>query len=301
MNRGVLYALAAYGVWGLFPLYWKLLDHVSPVQLIAHRIIWSAVLLVAIITVQRGWSRLSRDARSRRNVAIYGLASLFLTGNWLVYVWAVNSGHIVESSLGYFINPLVSIVLAVLFLGERMRPGQWVAVAIASVGVVWLTVSYGQLPWIALVLAFSFGLYGLLKKKGTLGSAEGLTLETGMMFPLALGYLLFVDSQGTGAFMHGGVLTSVLLVGAGAVTTFPLLLFAAAAQRIPLSWVGILQYITPTLQFLIGVLVYGEDLSLERLVGFAIVWVALAVFGAESGWNHRSTRNGTHSQEPTIV
>lgn len=290
MNRGVLYALAAYGVWGLFPLYWKLLDQVSPVQLIAHRIIWSAVLLVVIISAQRGWKRLARDSRSRRNLTIYGFASLFLTGNWLVYVWAVNSEHIVESSLGYFINPLVSIVLAVVFLGERMRPGQWVAVGIAAVGVVWLTVSYGQLPWIALVLAGSFGIYGLLKKKGTLGSAEGLTLETGMMFPLALGYLLFVDSQGSGAYLHGGVMTSALLMGAGVVTTFPLLLFAAAAQRIPLSWVGILQYITPTLQFLIGVLVYGEDLSAERLIGFAIVWVALGVFGVEGITNHQGER-----------
>ena len=278
MNRGVLYALGAY---------WKLLDHVSSVQLIAHRIVWSAALLLVIISAQRGWRKLSASARSRRNLTIYGLASVFLTGNWLVYVWAVNSGHIVESSLGYFINPLVSIVLAVIFLGERMRTGQWVAVGVAALGVAWLTISYGGLPWIALVLAASFGMYGLLKKKGTLNSAEGLTLETGMMLPIAVGYILFANSQGSGAFVHGGVGTSLLLVGAGLVTTVPLLLFAAAASRIPLSWIGILQYITPTLQFLLGVLVFGEDLSLERLIGFGIVWIALGVFGVEGILNHR--------------
>lgn len=280
MNSGFLYALAAYMLWGVLPIYWKGLQQVPASQVIGHRIVWSFILLCSYIIATRQWRRF-RSSINRRVAVLYFITGSLLSVNWLVYVYAVNSGFIVETSLGYFINPLLSLVLGMVFLGERLRPAQWIPVGLAASGVVYLTVTYGSLPWIALTLAFTFGFYGLVKKMAPLGSLFGLALETGFIFLPAMGYLVFVDLNGHGAFGHTGLTTNALLMGAGIVTIIPLLLFASAARRITLTMVGIMQYIAPTLQFLIGVFLYKEPFTKTKLVGFALVWIALLIFWFE--------------------
>lgn len=287
MNKGILYGIATYILWGFFPIYWKFLHQVPALQVIGHRISWSFILLVAILLVTRQWQDFRSTALKPKVLGIYAIAGVLLTINWLVYVWGVNAGFIVETSLGYFINPLLSVLLGVIFLRERLRPTQWVPVGIAAIGVIYLTYVYGRLPWIALALAFSFGFYGFVKKLAPLGSLYGLTLETGIVFPAALIYLLIVEFNGTGAFVHDSALITALLIGAGAVTTIPLLLFASAAKQIPLTVVGLLQYIAPTLQFLIGVFLYKEPFDQSHLIGFGIVWVALIIFVVENYLAHR--------------
>ena len=281
-RKGILYGIAAYALWGFFPIYWKFLHQVPALQVIGHRISWSFVLLIAVILLSGQWQAFRSAALTSKTLAIYSIAAVLLTINWLVYVWAVNAGFIVETSLGYFINPLISVLLGVIFLRERLRPAQWVPVVLAAAGVLYLTLVYGRLPWIALSLAFSFGFYGFVKKLAPLGSLYGLTLETGIAFPLALIYLAFVQFAGTGAFRHDGAWIDILLIGAGAVTTIPLLMFASAARQIPLTVVGLLQYIAPTLQFLIGVFIYKEPFDQSHLIGFGIVWVALVIFWVEN-------------------
>ncbi|GAB4503111.1 MAG: EamA family transporter RarD [Anaerolineales bacterium] len=287
MKKGLLYAFGAYGLWGLFPLYWKFVQHVPALQVIGHRIGWSFVLL-ALIVLMTGQVRQLRSCLTRRVLVVYFATGLLLSLNWLIYVWGVNAGYIVETSLGYFINPLLSVMLGVIFLRERLRAMQWLPIGLATAGVTYLTFTYGRLPWIALSLAFSFGLYGLVKKLAPLGSLHGLTLETGMVFLPALAYLLFAELRGEGHFLHDGLATDLFLMGAGLVTTVPLLMFAAAVQRIPLTMIGLMQYIAPTLQFLIGVLVYKESFDQTRLIGFSLVWVALIIFWIESFLAHRS-------------
>ncbi len=287
MNKGILYGIVTYILWGFFPIYWKFLHPVPAMQVIGHRISWSFILLIAILLITRQWKDFRSTALKPKVLGIYAIAGVLLTINWLVYVWGVNAGFIVETSLGYFINPLLSVLLGVIFLRERLRPMQWVPVGIAAIGVIYLTFVYGRLPWIALALAFSFGFYGFVKKLAPLGSLYGLTLETGIVFPIALIYLLFVEFTGTGAFAHDGTFITALLIGAGAVTTIPLLLFASAAKQIPLSLVGLLQYIAPTLQFLIGVFLYKEPFDQSHLIGFGIVWAALIIFVIENYLAHR--------------
>ena len=282
MNKGILNGLAAYALWGFFPIYWKFLHQVPALQVIGHRISWSFVLLIVIIFATRQWKDFRTAALTPKVIGIYSIAAVLLTVNWLVYVWGVNAGFIVETSLGYFINPLLSVLLGVIFLRERLRPTQWIPVGIAALGVIYLTVIYGRLPWIALSLAFSFGFYGFVKKLAPLGSLYGLTLETGIVFPIALIYLLIVELNGTGAFAHEGTSITLLLIGAGAVTTIPLLMFASAAREIPLTVVGLLQYIAPTIQFLIGIFIYREPFDQSHLIGFGIVWVALIIFWVEN-------------------
>jgi chloramphenicol-sensitive protein RarD len=281
MNKGLLYALGAYIAWGLFPIYWKWLHQVDAVQLIGHRISWSFIILIIFIIITRQFSALKKAALNRRVLIIYLIASFLIAINWLVYVWAVNSNFILETSLGYFINPLISVLLGVIILREKLRIFQWVPVILAASGVIFLTVAYGRLPWIALTLAFSFGTYGLVKKISPLGSLFGLTIETGLMFIPAMIYLFYIDHNGTGVFLHQDQNTNILLIGAGVVTTIPLLMFASAAQRIPLSMVGIMQYIAPTIQFFLGVLLYKEPFDKIHFIGFGIVWVALLVFIVE--------------------
>ena len=281
MNKGIWYAVGAYVCWGLFPIYWKWLHQVAALEVISHRIIWSCVMLAVVILLTRQWRSFRQALGSPRVLRIYIVAAVVLSINWLVYVWGVNAGFIVETSLGYFINPLLSVLLGVIFLRERLRPWKWLPVVLAAIGVVYLTVTYGSLPWIALTLASSFGFYGLVKKTAPLNSLYGLTLETSILFVPALLYLLYIDLTGQGAFLHTGIVPDVLMIGAGAVTTIPLLLFASAARSIPLSLVGILQYIAPTLQFLLGVLVYGEPFTPTQFVGFGIVWLALIIFAIE--------------------
>ena len=287
MNKGIWNGLAAYVLWGFFPIYWKLLHEVPALEVIGHRISWSFLLLIAVILLTSQWKNFRTAALTPKVIGIYTLAGVVLTINWLIYVWGVNSGFIVETSLGYFINPLISVLLGVFFLHEQLRPMQWIAVALAAAGVLYLTITYGRPPWIALSLAVSFGIYGLVKKIAPLGSLYGLTLETALVFPIALIYLVFVGSIGTGSFLHHGLLIDILLIGTGAVTSIPLLMFASAARQIPLTMIGVLQYIAPTLQFLIGVFLYHEPFDQSRLIGFSLVWLALMIFWVE---NYLSTR-----------
>lgn len=288
MNKGIWYAVGAYVIWGVFPIYWKWLHSVPALQLISHRILWSFLILLVVVVAARQWKAFRAAALTPRVLRIYLVAAILIGINWLTYVWAVNAGFIIETSLGYFINPLISVLLGVVILRERLRPLQWAPIGLATAGVLYLTIAYGSLPWIALTLAFSFGAYGLVKKMAPLGSLYGLTLETGILFVPALLYLLYADRSGQGAFLHTSLAADALLVGAGLVTTVPLLMFSSAAQRIPLSLVGILQYIAPTLQFLLGTLVYREPFTATQFIGFGIVWLALIIFGAESYVAYRS-------------
>ena len=288
MKKGVLYGIGAYVLWGFFPIYWKVLHQVSAFQVIGHRIGWSFIVLIFFIVITRQWQEFRSVASNAKTIGIYAIAGVLLSISWLIYVWGVNADFIVETSLGYFINPLLSVLLGVLFLRERLRSAQWIPVVLAAIGVIYLTVVYGRLPWIALSLAFSFGFYGLVKKLAPLGSLYGLTLETAIVFPIALVYLIFVEINGAGAFLHNGMRIDLFLAGSGIVTTIPLLMFASAAKQIPLTMVGILQYIAPTLQFLIGVFIYKEPFDQAHLIGFGIVWIALIVFWVENFVSNRT-------------
>ncbi len=286
MNTGILAAIGAYVSWGLLPIYWKLLAHVPTPQLLCHRVVWSFAVLGVFLTLKQRLGALGRSL-TPSVWRIYILASLLIGVNWFVYVWSVNAGYIVETSLGYFINPLLSVLLGVVFLRERLRPLQWAPLLLATAGVVYLTLSYGRPPWIALCLAVTFSLYGLVKKKAPLGAFEGLTLETGLLLPPALIWLGLNQARGTGVFLHAGSSTDLLLLGAGVVTTAPLVMFAAAAHRIPLSMIGILQYIAPTIQFLLGVFLYHEPFSHTQFLGFGAVWSAVGLFLVERWWAGR--------------
>jgi chloramphenicol-sensitive protein RarD len=281
MNKGILFAIGAYGIWGLLPIYWKTIDIVPAPQILSHRIVWSFIFLVIVLLMKKDLSTFTRVVQSKKTLAIFTLAAVLIGVNWLTYIWAVNAGYIVETSLGYFINPLVSVLFGVIFLGEKLRPLQWAPIILAATGVLYLTISYGALPWIALVLAFTFGLYGLIKKTAPLNSLHGLSLETGILFLPALFYLFYAEGQGTGLMGHADWLVTILLIFTGIATALPLLLFASAARKINLSTLGILQYIAPTMQFLIGVLMYGEPFTQSRLFGFSIIWTALLIYTFE--------------------
>ena len=287
--RGFWSGVAAYTIWGLVPLYWKLLKHVPAIQVLGHRIVWSLAVLIILVAAMRrggrathGGGRAILGAVSGRVVGLYAIAAALIAVNWFLYIYAVNAGFIVETSLGYYITPLVNVLFGVVVFQERMRPAQWVAIAIAAVGVVQLTFAYGALPWIAFGLAASFGSYGLAKKKAPLDPVEGLTLETAVLAPVAILFLVMLHRSGEGAFSRTGATTDALMIGGGLVTTVPLLLFAAAVRTVPLSVIGILQYIGPTLQFLLGVFVYHEPFSRTQLIGFSIVWTALAIYAGDS-------------------
>ena len=287
MNKGMFYAIAAYGMWGLLPIFWKSLQDVPALEILSHRMVWSLGLLLLLLLVRRRWDWLKTAVKQPRTILLFLASTTLLSVNWFVYIWGVNAGFIIETSLGYFINPLVSVLLGVIFLGEQLRKGQWLAIALAAAGVIYLTVRYGELPWIALTLAGSFALYGLIRKTASLGSLEGLSLETALMFVPALGYLLYLERMGTAAFGQGDGVTNGLLMFAGLATAVPLLFFAAGARRIKLATIGILQYIAPTIQFLIGILVYQEPFTNDRLVGFSLIWLALFIYTAENLWNGR--------------
>jgi chloramphenicol-sensitive protein RarD len=288
-KSGLLFGLGAYVIWGFFPIYWKFLKHVDSLEILAHRMVWSLGFVLIVLTAQSKWSWL-KTARNRRVVGLYALAATLLSINWGTYIWAVNAGFIVETSLGYFINPLINVVFGALLLGERPRRVQWAAIGLAALGVAYLTWAYGRLPWIALVLAVSFATYGLLKKKAPLGAVEGLTVETAVLFLPALGLLVFLELQGTGSFGHADATTNGLLAFTGVATALPLVFFAAGVRRLTLTAIGILQYLAPTIQFLIGVFVYDEPFSTDRLVGFVCIWTALAIFTAETVLHRRKTQ-----------
>lgn len=277
-RSGLAAALGAYVLWGAFPAFWPLLAPAGSVEILAHRIAWTLVGMLVVLTAVRGWSQLR--GQSLRTWLTITVASLLITVNWGVYIWGVTHGRVVESALGYYVNPLVSVVLAVLVLGERLRRTQWVAVGIATVAVAVLWAGTGALPWVALVLAGSFGFYGLLKKRVPLAPVAGLTAEGFLLGPVAIGYLVWLQAVGVGTFGHGTGHT-VLLVLAGPVTALPLLLFAFGAKRLPLATLGLLQYVNPTMQFAWGVLVDHEPMPPARWVGFVLVWVALLVFAVD--------------------
>lgn len=281
MKKGILLGIGAYTLWGLLPVYWKWLETLPALEILAHRMAWSLLFVALVLALTRDVRWLRNTLQDRRTVAIYIVAAVLLSLNWFTYIWAVTNGFVIESSLGYFITPLVNVLFGVIFLRERLRRGQALAVLLAAAGVVYLTVNYGALPWIALLLAATFSLYGLIKKTAPLSSLHGFTLETVAMFLPALVYLLYLEGKGLGAFGHAGALITLLLVLAGPVTSIPILLFGAAARRIPLSMLGFLQYISPTLQFLSGLLIFHEPFPASRLVGFCIIWTALAVYTAE--------------------
>jgi chloramphenicol-sensitive protein RarD len=289
MNRGIAYASAAYLLWGVFPIYFKALQHVAPLEILAHRIVWSLLLCAVLLLALRRLQWLADLWRQPRVGAWFAASSLLVAANWFVYIWAVNAGRVVDASLGYFINPLVNVLIGAAFLHERLRRPQWLAVGIAAAGVAWLTWQAGAVPWIGLVLAVSFGLYGLLRKTAALGAIEGLTLETLLLAPFAAAYLFWLVQTGQSGFAGGDTASRLLLLAAGPVTAVPLLLFAAGARRIPFSTLGLLQYLGPSLQLLIGVWLYDEPFA-ERAPGYVLIWIALAVFSIEGlvqGWRAR--------------
>jgi chloramphenicol-sensitive protein RarD len=280
-KKGFIYAIGAYISWGLFPIYWKWLQHVSAIQVISHRIVWSFLVLLTIILFT--WQfRAFRQTGFKPPVVWISLLSASLIGvNWLVYVWAVNADFIVEASLGYFINPLLSVLIGIVFLRERLRLFQWIPITLATLGVIYLSIVYGRIPWIAFTLALSFSFYGLLKKLSPIGSIHGLTIETGILFIPAVLYLLYMDISGSGQFLRSNLTTNLLLIGSGLITTITLMMFSSAAQILPLSILGVMEYIAPTLAFLLGVLIYKEPFDWVQLIGFGIIWIALILFAVE--------------------
>ena len=281
-RRGLLYGAAAYGLWGLFPLYWPLLEPAGAVEILAHRVLWSALTISLVVTLLRRWGAVRSVWRDRRSRLLLVSAALVISVNWSIYIYGVNSGRVVETSLGYFINPLVTVLMGVLVLSERLRRLQWVALGLAAGAVVVLTLDYGRLPWIALVLAFSFGTYGLLKKQAGVAALESLTIETVVLAPVATAYLVWLGAQGDSSFLAHGAGHSALFLTTGVVTVVPLVFFGAAAIRLPLVTIGLLQYLAPVLQFLLGVFWYHEDMPAARWIGFTLVWVALALFTLEA-------------------
>lgn len=280
-NKGLPAALGAFILWGLLPLYWKSLDGTSSIEIICHRIIWSTIVTWLLLILSKKAGNLCSVIKDKKVLLCFVLSSLLLSANWLLYIWAVNQDYIVETSLGYYINPLINVLFGVFFFQERLRRMQWLAIFFAFIGVCYLTFIYGQFPWIAMALAVSFGLYGLLRKKATLPSIEGLALETTIVLIPALIIFFFLAGQGQSDFVQQDNSVRFLLAGAGIVTTLPLLLFGFAAQRLPLSTLGIVQYIAPTIQLCIGIFVYGEAFPREQMIGFMMVWSGLVVYATE--------------------
>lgn len=288
VNRGVLLGAGAYGLWGLGVLYWPLLSPSSSPEVLAHRTMWSLLAVLLFLSLARqGWSWLPTVLRNRRQLLTLAGAAAAIALNWLAFIYAVNSGNALEASLAYFINPLVTVVFGVLIFAERLRRAQWAAVVLGGAAVVVLAFAYGSLPWLALVMASSFAVYGVLKKFTRLDGLKSLTVETAILFPPSLGFVLYLQLSGAGTFLSESVPHALLLVGSGLVTALPLLLFGAAAYRVPLSLLGLLQFIAPTLMFLAGWLVFGEEMPLSRWVGFALVWCALSVFAVDLVRNAR--------------
>jgi chloramphenicol-sensitive protein RarD len=285
-NKGLLFGISAYIIWGLLPLYWKLVEEAGAYEILAHRGIWSLLICISLLALRKQLRSAYVMVRSSRTLSLLFLASGLLTINWGVYIWSVTVNRVVEAALGYYITPLINVTFGVLLLREKLRPAQWIAVALAAVGVVILTLGYGSLPWIALVLAISWGSYSLIKKSLNLGALETLSLETLFAFLPNLVFLFII--QGNGSAEFGSTWTiSLLLFGAGAATVIPLLLFNGSTTRLPLSTVGLLQYITPTIMFFIGIFINNEDISMTKVIGFAFIWLALAVLSRDL---YRSSR-----------
>jgi chloramphenicol-sensitive protein RarD len=288
MNTGILYAVVSFFCWGLFPLYFHAIGEVPAVEILAHRMLWSLLFLGIVLTARQQWKWLPAVLGKPRVLASFVASALLLTCNWLVYIWSVNNGHVIDSSLGYFINPLVNVLLGLLVLKEKLRRGQWLAIGLAACGVAWLTWQAGHLPWIALILGSTFGASGLLRKTAALAALEGLSLETMILFPLALVYVLWLTWHGQNTFLNSEHdSTRWLLAAAGPITAIPLVMFAAGARRIPMSVLGLLQYLSPTMQMLLGVWFFHEAFPTARLIGFGVIWIALALYVIEGLWTSR--------------
>ncbi|WP_291409888.1 EamA family transporter RarD [Actinophytocola sp.] len=294
-RRGVVLGATAYGLWGLFPLYWTLLGDAGALETLAHRMVWSLVVVLGVVwwlgrRRGTGFAPVRAVLADRRRLVLLATAAVLIAFNWGAYIWGVNNGRVVETALGYFTGPLVSVLIGVLLLGERLRTWQWVAVGLGAVAVVVLAIGYGQVPWVALILAFSFSTYGLVKKLAGVAAVESVGIEAGVTLVPALAYICFVEADGSGTFFSLGAGHALLLVGGGIVSTLPLLAFGGAAVRIPLSMIGLLQYLAPVLQFAFGVLVFHERMPPERWLGFAIVWLGLAVLTADGMRSARTPR-----------
>ncbi|MBT3756453.1 MAG: EamA family transporter RarD [Candidatus Cloacimonetes bacterium] len=278
MSKGALFAIGAYVLWGLLPLFWKILEDVPAFQILCHRISWSLVFLLFIQIVRKNFNWLKSAFKNKRTVITFFTTSVLLSANWFTYIWAVNNGRTIEASLGYFINPLLSVMLGVFFLRERPDRWSWIAISLAFIGIIYTIIVYGSVPWVALVLAGSFSIYGLLRKQAVLNSIQGLTFETLLLFLPATAMLIYFEIKGIGSFGHVSLTKNFYLFFAGVATSIPLILFATAARRIELTTLGILQYIAPTLQLFIGLFIFKEDLSRSNLIGFSFVWVALIIY-----------------------
>ena len=286
-RKGVIYGLAAYLAWGFFPVYFKAVHLVAPVEMVAHRICWSLAFLLLLIAGKGAWREVQALLARPKSLAALGVSTLLIATNWLVFIYAVDNGEVLQSSLGYFINPLVSVLLGFVFLGERLERVQWLSIALAATGVIYLALSYGSVPWISLALAASFGLYGLIRKALHVEPLVGLTVETLLLAPFALVYLVVLNQRGTGIFLANSTRLDLLIPMAGIITAIPLLLFAAAAKRLRLATIGFLQYITPTMHFVLAVTVYGETFTHTDLVSFLFIWSGLALYSMHA---YRTTR-----------
>ncbi len=280
--HGLLGAAGAFVLWGVLPAYWKLLQHVPAYEILCHRMAWSLVLTIGLVLITGRRAVFRQALRERKNIITFSVTGLLLAVNWLLYIWAVNAGFIIEASLGYFINPLINVFFGMIFFKEKMRPIQWFALLLAFLGVLYLTFYYGQFPWIALVLATSFAIYGLLHKQNNLGALDALCLETGILFLPAAAVIIGLALTGGGAFGRIELSGSLLLIGTGVVTTVPLLLFGYAAHKIPLSTLGLMQYLAPTINLLLGIFIYNEEFPTTRMIGFMLIWGALAIFMADN-------------------
>ncbi|CAK2262963.1 MULTISPECIES: EamA family transporter RarD [Vibrio] len=289
-RQGILLAVAAYTMWGIAPIYFKSLSEVSPFEILSHRVVWSFFLLAFLLHMSRGWRKV-RDTLTSKPKMLYLVATSILVGaNWLIFIWAVNSNHMLDASLGYYINPLINVLLGMFFLGERLRKLQWFAVALAAIGVIIQLIAFGSVPIVAIALAFSFGFYGLLRKKVSLEAQTGLFIETLVMLPIAATYLLFIADSATSDFSMNPMQLNLLLVAAGVITTVPLLCFTGAATRLKLSTLGFFQYIGPSLMFLLAVLIYGEAFTSDKAITFAFIWGALVIFSFDGLRNNKKNK-----------
>jgi chloramphenicol-sensitive protein RarD len=299
-REGLAYGILAYFLWGAFPLFFPLLEPAGALEILAERIVWSLIAVAAVLLVTRSFGSMRAVMRDRRRLRLLAIAAFLIAANWGVFIYAVNSKHVIESSLGYFITPLVSVAFGVLIFRERLRVRQMVALGLGAVAVIVITIDYGRLPWIALVLAATFGSYGLVKKLAGVGAAESLAIETFILLTPALAYLVALQASGGGSFTHDAPGHALLLAASGPVTAVPLLLFSAAVTRIPLTTVGMIQYLTPVLQFLVGLLVVGEAMATSRWIGFALVWIALLVLTFDGLHRARRSRAPAAGAEPQL-
>lgn len=288
---GVAYASTAFLIWGLSPMYWKVLHNIPAFEIIMHRVVWSFIFLLVVLIFQRHWNEFLAAIKNRRTFLVLLPTTLLLGFNWFIYIWAVNNDHILQASLGYFINPLINVLLGMVFLKERLRTLQTISLVLAGIGVLYLTLHYGEFPWISLSLAFAFGFYGLIRKMATVSALVGLSIEMLVLSVPAWAYILFLKSEGAGALFHLGAKIDFFLMGTAFLTAFPLLLFTIGVRRLNLSTLGFLQYIAPSCMFLLGVFLYHEPVSSAQIIAFVLIWTALGIYSTDSAMVYRMAKN----------